>query len=112
MQSLAVLVAILVFTCAFSGPIALLLSSKKLQQLTEAIVLKTIRRTIMAIVNFFGVVICAFFISAPTPLVIKLIALASLIINIFAIDHEYGGKIAIYLKKYLRRDSNGPVGQS
>jgi hypothetical protein len=111
MYSLAVLVVILIFTCAFSGPIALLLSSKKIRALTERTTLTIIRRAIMAIINFFGIVVCAFFLLAQIPFLFKAVALASLCLNLFAIDREYGAKVATYVKKRLQRDPNGPVGQ-
>jgi len=112
MYSLAVLVAFLIFSCALSGPVALLLSSKKLQKVTERIALKIIRRLLMAIINFLGIIVSTFFMTAPTPLVLKAIALASFLLNIFAIDREYGSKISAYLRTLLRRGSNGPAGQS
>jgi ABC-type multidrug transport system fused ATPase/permease subunit len=102
----------MMLTLILSGPIALLLTGKKVHQLTEAISLKIIRRSVMAIVNFFGIIISIFFISAPIPLLLKVIALASLLLNLFTIDREYGGRAIAYLKSYLKRDSNGPVGQS
>ena len=112
MYSLAVLVLFLIFTCAFSGPIALLLSSKKLRSLTERTALTIIRRAMMAIINFFGIVVCVFFLSAQIPFLFKAVALASLLLNLFAIDREYGARVATYLKKSLKRDSHGTVGQS
>jgi hypothetical protein len=52
------------------------------------------------------------FIIEPIPYLLKIIALLSLFLNIWAMDREYGRRMTRRVKRAFRRDPNGPAGQS
>lgn len=112
MESLALVVALIIYGCILSGPITLALSSRVIKRITEQIILKIIRRLVMGIINFFGVSISIFFLTGPFPLGLKSISFISLLLNIWAMDREYGGNLTQYIKNKLRRNPHGPSGQS
>lgn len=117
MESLVLVVAIMVYTCVLSGPITIALSSQRFQSWTSHLALKALRRTFMAILNFLGLTISGFFISGPVPAAVKVVAIISMALNIWAIDREYGGTLTEQVKKKLgkrfrRGNQNGPAGQS
>lgn len=66
----------------------------------------------MGIVNFFGISISVFFLTGPFPFALKSIALISLLLNAWALDREYGGNLTQWIKNKIKRNPNGPVGQS
>lgn len=111
-ESLALVVAIIVYSCVLSGPLTLLLSSRFLKRATEHVVLKIGRRLIMGIVNFFGISISVFFLTGPFPFALKSIAFISFLLNAWALDREYGGNLTQWIKNKIKRNPNGPVGQS
>lgn len=117
MESLALVVAIMVFICMFSGPIALVLASKLIRGWTSHIALLIIRRIIMGVINFLGLTLSSFFLSAQVGGALKIIALISMVLNVWAIDREYGGSLTAKVKQFFqkrfkgRRNPHGPSGQ-
>ena len=112
MESLALVVTIMIMSCVSSGPFALALTSKTLQRLTQNTFLKVFRRAVLAFVNLIGIFLATVFLIEPIPYLLKFIALLSLLLNVWAIDREYGRRITNRVKRALRRDPNGPAGQS
>lgn len=98
MQSLALLVTILVSITVFSAPISILLSSRIAQSLTSNLVAKILRRTLMALVSALGSVLSLFFIFSPIPMSLKLVAMPALLLNIWSVDREYGGRLMTRFK--------------
>jgi len=98
MQSLALLVTILVSITVFSAPISILLSSRKAQSLTNNQIAKILRRTIMALISAVGSLVSLFFIMSPIPFLLKFISMAALLINIWSVDREYGGRLMTRFK--------------
>jgi len=87
-ESLALVVTIMIMSCVSSGPFALALTSKTLQRLTHNTFLKVFRRAILAFVNFIGIFLSTVFLIEPIPY------------------------LPNRVKRALRRDPNGPAGQS
>ena len=108
MESLALAVAIMVFICMFSGPITLALSSRLVRGWTTHIAALIIRRIIMGIINFFGLSLSTFFLSAPIGIPLKVVSIISIILNVWAIDREYGGSLTDKVKKFFGRKPSGP----
>jgi hypothetical protein len=98
MESLALLVTILVSITVFSAPISVLLSSRIAQSLTSNRVAKILRRTIMALISALGSLVSLFFIMSPIPFLLKFISMAALLINIWSVDREYGGRLMTRFK--------------
>ena len=98
MESLALLVTILVSITVFSAPISVLLSSRKAQSLTSNRIAKILRRALMALVSAVGSLNSLFFIISPIPFLLKFISLAALLINIWSVDREYGGRLMTRFK--------------
>jgi len=98
MESLALLVTILVSITVFSAPISVLLSSRIAQSLTSNQVAKILRRALMALVSAVGSLNSLFFIISPIPFLLKFISLAALLINIWSVDREYGGRLMTRFK--------------
>jgi ABC-type phosphate/phosphonate transport system permease subunit len=98
MQSLALLVTILVSITVFSAPISILLSSRKAQSLTNNQIAKILRRTIMALISAVGSLVSLFFIMSPIPFLLKFISMAALLINVWSVDREYGGRLMTRFK--------------
>jgi uncharacterized protein YaaW (UPF0174 family) len=98
MESLALLVTILVSITVFSAPISVLLSSRIAQSLTSNRVAKILRRAFMALVSVVGSLNSLFFIISPIPFLLKFISLAALLINIWSVDREYGGRLMTRFK--------------
>lgn len=101
----------------FSGPITLVLSSRLISGWTSGTVLLIVRRIIMGIINFFGLTLSTFFLSAQVGGILKIIALISMALNVWAIDREYGGSLTEKVKQFFqkrfkgRRNPHGPSGQ-
>jgi hypothetical protein len=102
----------MIMSCVSSGPFALALTSRTLQRLTQNTFLKVFRRAVLAFVNLIGIFLSTVFLIEPIPYLLKIIALFSLLLNVWAIDREYGRRITNRVKRALRRDPNGPAGQS
>jgi len=98
MESLALLVTILVSITVFSAPISILLSSRIAQSLTGNQVANILRRALMALVSAVGSLNSLFFIMSPIPFLLKFISMAALLINIWSIDREYGGRLMTRFK--------------
>jgi hypothetical protein len=98
MESLALLVTILVSITVFSAPISVLLSSRKAQSLTSNRVAKILRRALMALVGAVGSLNSLFFIMSPIPFLLKFISLVALLVNIWSVDREYGGRLMTRFK--------------
>jgi uncharacterized protein YaaW (UPF0174 family) len=98
MESLALLVTILVSITVFSAPISVLLSSRIAQSLTSNRVAKILRRALMALVSAVGSLNSLFFIISPIPFLLKFISLVALLLNIWSVDREYGGRLMTRLK--------------
>ena len=112
MESLALVVTIMIMSCVSSGPFALALTSKTLQRLTQNTFLKVFRRAVLAFVNLIGIFLSTVFLIEPIPYLLKIIALLSLFLNVWAMDREYGRRMTRRVKRAFRRDPNGPAGQS
>ena len=100
MESLALVVTLMVMSCVFSGPIALLLTSKTAQRLTHNRFLKIFRRVLLGIVSAIGIFLSIIFIIESIPPTLKVIAIATVILNVWAFKREY------------RRSPHGPASQS
>ena len=98
MESLVLLVSVLVSVVLFSAPISILLSSRIAQSLTSNLVAKILRRTLMALVSAIGSVFSLFFIISPIPMPLKIISMAALLLNIWSVDREYGGRLMTRFK--------------
>lgn len=105
MESLALLVTILVSITVFSAPISILLSSRIAQSLTGNLVAKILRRALMALVSAIGSVFSLFFIISPIPMLLKIIAMAALLLNIWSVDREYGGRLMTRLKNIFGKSA-------
>jgi uncharacterized protein YaaW (UPF0174 family) len=105
MESLALLVTILVSITVFSAPISILLSSRIAQLLTRNLAAKILRRTLMALVSALGSVLSLFFIFSPIPMSLKLIAMPALLLNIWSVDREYGGRLMTRLKNIFGKSA-------
>lgn len=112
MESLALVVAIIIYGLLLSGPISLALSSRTARRLTEQLALKIMRRIVMGLINFFGISISVFFVTGPFPIGLKAICILCFLLNVWALDREYGGYITNSIKNMFRRNPNGPAGQS
>ena len=112
MASLALVVPIIIYGLLLSGPLSLALSSKRARRLTEHLALKIIRRIVMGLINFFGISLSVFFVTGPFPIGLKVICVICFLLNVWALDREYGGYLTSAIKNKLRRDPNGPTGQS
>jgi hypothetical protein len=111
-ESLALVVAIIIYGLLLSGPLSLALSSRTAKRLTEQLALKILRRIVMGLVNFFGISISVFFVTGPFPIVLKAICILCFLLNVWALDREYGGYLTNSIKSKFRRNPNGPAGQS
>lgn len=98
MESLAIFVSVLISIVLFSAPISILLSSRLAQSLTGNKVAKILRRALMAFVSVLGSVFSFFFIISPIPMLLKIISLAALLLNIWSVDREYGGRLMTRFK--------------
>ena len=108
MESLALVVSILVLICFFSGPIGLLLTSRMLAKVTTNTFTLLLRRTVLIINGILGSSISSFFLFGPIPLFLKIISLFSLVLNVWAIDREFGGNLTSYLRRSF---TNRPRGE-
>jgi hypothetical protein len=98
MESLVIFVSILISITVFSAPISILLSSRLAQSLTGNQVAKILRRALMALVSALGSLVSFFFILSPIPFLLKLISLVALLVNIWSVDREYGGRLMTRFK--------------
>lgn len=105
MESLVLLVSVLVSVVLFSAPISILLSSRIAQSLTSNLVAKILRRTLMAFVSAVGSVFSFFFIISPIPMLLKIISLAALLLNIWSVDREYGGRFMTRFKSIFGKSA-------
>ena len=105
MESLVLLVSVLVSVVLFSAPISILLSSRIAQSLTSNLVAKILRRALMAFVSVVGSVFSFFFIISPIPMLLKIISLAALLLNIWSVDREYGGRLMTRFKSIFGKSA-------
>lgn len=106
MYSLALLVVILMSLLLFSGPLALILTSRWAKKLSDSKKFLIFRRSFLASVNLFGMFLSLSVFIIAVPLIIKFIATLSIITHVFAIDREYG-----FISRIINRNPNGPEGQ-
>jgi hypothetical protein len=111
-ESLALVVAIIIYGLLLSGPLSLALSSRRAKRLTEQLALKIMRRIVMGLINFFGISISVFFVTGPFPIALKAICVLCFLLNVWALDREYGGYLTNSIKNKFRRNPNGPASQS
>ncbi|CAB4529931.1 unannotated protein [freshwater metagenome] len=102
MESLALVVSILVLICFFSGPLGFFLTSRLITGATSHPVAFVARRTLVVINGLLGTMVSGFFLFGPIPLFLRIISLASLGLNIWALDREFGSHIYSYIQKHLR----------
>ena len=102
MESLALVVSILVSICFFSGPIGLFLTSRMLTKVTTNPFTLLLRRTVLIINGLLGSALSSFFLFGPIPLFLKAISLISLVLNVWAIDREFGGNLTSYLRRTFK----------
>lgn len=105
MESLALFVSVLISIVFFSAPISILLSSRIARSLTSNIVAKILRRALMAFVSALGSVFSFFFIISPIPMLLKVISLAALLLNIWSVDREYGGRLMTRFKSIFGKSA-------
>lgn len=105
MESLVLLVSVLVSVVLFSAPISILLSSRIAQSLTSNLVAKILRRALMAFVSALGSVFSFIFIISPIPMLLKIISLAALLLNIWSVDREYGGRLMTRFKSIFGKSA-------
>ena len=98
MESLAIFISILLSITIFSAPISILLSSRIAKSLTSNQVVKILRRALMALVSALGSLVSLFFIMSPIPFLLKFISLLALLLNIWSVDREYGGRLMTRFK--------------
>jgi hypothetical protein len=106
LRSLALLAVVLLSFVVFSGPLALLVTSRWAKQLSDSKYILILRRTFLASLNILGMFISLSIIVVAVPLGIKFFATISIVTHVFAINREYG-----FMSHLLRRDPNGPEGQ-
>ena len=105
MYSLALLVVILMSFILFSGPLAVLLTSRWAKGLSDSRLVLVMRRSFLASLNLIGLFL-SLSVIVVAPLAIKFIAAVSIITHIFSINREYG-----FISHIIKRDPNGPEGQ-
>ena len=105
MYSLAVLVVILLSFILFSGPLALLLTSKWAKGLSDSKLVLIMRRIFLALLNLLGLFL-SLSVIIVAPLAVKFIAAITIIIHVLSINREYG-----FISHIIKRDPNGPEGQ-
>jgi hypothetical protein len=105
MYSLALLVVILMSFILFSGPLALLLTSKWAKGLSDSRLVLIMRRSFLALLNLLGLFLSLSVITVA-PLAIKFIAATTIIVHVLSINREYG-----FISHIIKRDPNGPEGQ-
>jgi len=106
MYSLALLAMILLSFILFSGPIAIILTSRWAKNLSDSKFVLVLRRSFLAAVNVLGMLLSLSVIVVAVPLVIKFIATISIIVHVFAINREYG-----FISHFFSRNPNGPETQ-
>jgi hypothetical protein len=90
MESLALLVATLLAIILFAGPIALVMTSKFLWNLTKAKTwLWITRRVLVSLLSIFGTFLSMTFLVAAVPAAAKIFALFGLFTNGYALKREY-----------------------
>jgi hypothetical protein len=52
----------------------------------------------MALVSALGCLVSLFFIMSPIPFLLKFISLLALLLNIWSVDREYGGRLMTRFK--------------
>ena len=122
MESLALLVATLLAIVLFAGPIALVMTTKFLWNLTRG---KTwtwiIRRVLVTLLSIFGTFLSMTFLVASVPAAAKIFALFGLLTNGYALKREYLRPLSfrdLFGPSRLRTgrtsgsDGHGPSGQS
>jgi hypothetical protein len=113
MESLALIVAALVALVLFTGPIALLLTSKLFWEFTFTYkVIWWIRRLMVAALALIGMPVQMVFIFNQIPNGVKALALAGFALNTIALKREFVRNIPWRsLFKMQSGDANGPAGQ-
>lgn len=106
MYSLALLAVILLSFILFSGPLALLVTSRWAKNLSDSKYILVLRRSFLAALNVLGMLLSLSIIVVAVPLGVKFIAVISIITHVFAINREYG-----FMSHWISRDPNGPEGQ-
>ena len=106
MYSLALLAVILLSFILFSGPLALLVTSRWAKNLSDSKYILVLRRSFLAALNVLGMLLSLSIIVVAVPLGVKFIAVISIITHVFAINREYG-----FISHWISRDPNGPEGQ-
>ncbi|MEI6870315.1 MAG: hypothetical protein WCK44_04345 [Actinomycetota bacterium] len=106
MYSLALLAVILLSFILFSGPIALILTTRWAKNLSDSKYVLVLRRSFLAAVNVLGMLLSLSVIIVAVPLAVKFIAMASIVVHVFAINREYG-----FISHFISRNPNGPEGQ-
>jgi hypothetical protein len=106
MYSLALLAVILLSFILFSGPIAIILTSRWAKNLSDSKFVLVLRRSFLAAVNILGMLLSLSVIVVAVPLGVKFIAAISIITHVFAINREYG-----FISHFISRNPNGPETQ-
>jgi len=103
MESLALVVSILLLICFFSGPLGFFLTSHLMASATTHPIASLLKRTVVIINGLFGSLVSSFFLFAQIPLTLKVISFLSLVLNIWALDREFGGNLTRYLGSTFRQ---------
>jgi hypothetical protein len=103
MESLALVVSILVLISFFSGPLGFFLTSRLITAACSYPVALVVRRILVVINGLLGAMVSGFFLFGPIPLFLKIISLASLALNIWVLDREFGSHLYFYIQKNFRK---------
>lgn len=106
MESLALLATILLSFIVFSGPLALVLTSRWAKRLSDSKYFLVLRRSFLASLNILGMLLSLSVIVVGVPLALKFIAAISIVTHVWSINREYE-----FFSHLLTRDPNGPEGQ-
>lgn len=113
MESLALVIAALVALVLFTGPIALLLTSKLFWEFTKAHkVIWWVRRLAVAAFALVGMPVQMVFIFNPIPTGVKALSILGFALNTVALKREFLRNLPWRsLFKMQSGDANGPAGQ-
>jgi Na+/alanine symporter len=90
MESLAMLVLILLSIVVFTGPVSYVLTTRAVWDYSKRKnALWIFRRVLVTILSAVGIAISAIFVFAQIPVGTKIVAIAGIALNIFAMKREY-----------------------
>ena len=111
MESLALVVSILLLICFFSGPLGLLLTSRFLTSASTHPAAFIFRRTAVVVNGLLGLIVSSLFFIEPIPALLTIISLASLILNIWVLDREFGSHLVTRIRAALAKGNGGNINE-